>query len=316
MNDKQNSYFMAIKKFNIQPYPRDSEDRADISLFPKLEVPFDDNKLIQAIDASFSFCLKNKKGDSKKLPNSPEKLVNMCLQHLKERSDPILSSYFVGQLKAEQIFELDAVSHEMQRHRMSIGLFYQILLLELLKIRWPSVGAYDESDLVAEIDTPGFDKGLRLYMSVKKSADTVGGQDIGSAMARLESLPKNDKQLTRPYLCVFGIATPSKGRILSYMEDRKIKRNKHGQPYSVNCEHWGPGFLFPYITGREPTEIYRHAYGRIANYLPFKTLEYRQICAEMLGDKLAELKLVKVDGTIDPDRFLLYVTGGLNGKST
>ncbi len=307
---------MATKKTNIQPYPRDSEDRVDVSLFPRLKDPFDDTKIICAINTSFAFCLKNKKGDTKELSDSPEKLVHMCLQHLKERSDPILSSYFVGQLKAEQIFELDAVSHEMQRHRMSIGLFYQILLLELLKMRWPSVGAYDESDLVAEIDTPSFDKGLRLYMSIKKSADTVGGQDIGSAMARLESLPKNDKQLTRPYLCVFGIATPSRGRILPYLEDRKIKRNKHGQPYSVNCEHWGPGFLFPFITGREPVEIYSLAYGRIADYLPFKTLEHRKICAEMLGAKLSELNLVKSDGTIDPDRFLLYVTGGLNGKST
>ncbi len=307
---------MAIKKSNIQPYPRDAGDRADISLFPRLRKSFDDKKIIGAIDISFSFCLKNKKGDDKSLPDSPEQLVDLCLQHLRERSDPILSSYFVGQLKAEQIFELDAVSHEMQRHRMSIGLFYQLLLLELLKMRWPGVGGYDESDLVAEVDTPGFSKGLRLYMSIKKSADTVGGQDIGSAMARLESLPKNDKQLNRPYLCVFGIATPSRGRILPYLEDRKIRRNKHGQPYSVNCEHWGPGFLFPYITGREPTEIYRLAYGRVADFLPFKTLEHRLECAELLGKRLTELGLVKEDGTINPDMFLRFVTGGLDGKPT
>ena len=49
--------------------------------------------------------------------------LNDVLTTSKKRSDPILSSYFVGQLKAEQIFELDAVSHEMQRHRMSIGIF-------------------------------------------------------------------------------------------------------------------------------------------------------------------------------------------------
>jgi hypothetical protein len=305
-----------IKKFSIQPYPRDEDGRADSKLFPRLHEPFEDSKIIKAIDLSFSFCLKNKKGDEKKLFDSPEKLVNMCIKHLKERSDPILSSYFIGQLKAEQIFELDAVSHEMQRHRMSIGLFYQLLLLELLKLRWPSVGAYDESDLVAEIDTPGFDKGLRLYMSIKKSADTVGGQDIPGAMAKLEALPKNDKQLNRPYLCVFGIATPSRGRVLSYFDDRKIKKNKYGQPYSVNCEHWGPGFLYPFITGREPIEIYRLAYSRVADYLPFRTLEHREKCSELLGKKLSELGLVEQDGTINPDKFLCFVARNSNGKST
>jgi hypothetical protein len=305
---------MATKKSTIQPYPRDSEDRADIKLFPRLKKPISDGNIVAAIDTAFSSCLKDKRGDDKTLPDSPDELVEMCLEHLRERSDPILSSYFVGQLKAEQIFELDAVSHEMQRHRMSIGLFYQLLLLELLKLRWPSVGAFDESDLLAEIDTPGFAKGLRLYMSIKKSADTVGGQDIGSAIARLEALPKNDKQLNRPYLCVFGIATPSRGKILPYADDRKIRRNRHGHAYSVNCEHWGPGFLFPYITGREPTDIYQLAYGRVAKYLPFKTLEHRKACAELLGIKLSELGLVRDDGTINPDMFLRFVTGGINGK--
>ena len=84
----------------------------------------------------------------------------------------------------------------------------------------------------------------------------------------------------------------------------------------MNCEFWGPGFLFPYITGREPVDIYRLAYGRVANYLPFKTLEHRKKCAELLGNELSNLGLVREDGTINPDMFLRYVTGGLDGKPT
>ncbi|MBU1398866.1 MAG: hypothetical protein KKH85_08280, partial [Proteobacteria bacterium] len=35
-----------------------------------------------------------------------------------------------------------------------------------------------EGDVEAEVETPGFEPGLRLYISVNKSKDTVGGQDI------------------------------------------------------------------------------------------------------------------------------------------
>jgi len=31
------------------------------------------------------------------------------------------------------------------------------------------------------------------------------------------------------------------------------------QPYSLNCEVWGPGFIYPYITGLDALEIYRHS---------------------------------------------------------
>lgn len=304
---------MATKKTNIQPYLRGADDLADISMFPRRQPPFTDADIVSAIDTAFSLCLKDKKGDHKSPSDSPEQLVEKCLTHLKERSDPILSSYFVGQLKAEQIFDFDAVSHEMHRHRMSIGLFYQYLLLELFKMRWPGQGGYGESDLVAEVDTTQFEKGLRLYMSIKKSADTVGGQDLASAISRLESLPKNDKNLNRPYLCVFGIATPNGGKLLPYEKDRKIKGNKYGHAISVNCEHWGPGFLFPYITGREPGDIYRLAYGQVAKYFPFKTLEHREVCAELLRLRLSVLGLVRDNGTINPEMFLRFVTGGLDG---
>ena len=37
------------------------------------------------------------------------------------------TQHYMG-VHVDELFELDAVSHEMQRHRMSIGVFYQYLL--------------------------------------------------------------------------------------------------------------------------------------------------------------------------------------------
>jgi len=79
----------------------------------------------------------------------------MCLAHLQERSDPILNPSFLSQCKLEEVFEMDAIAHEMQRHRMKIGNFYQFLVIELMKSRFTQV--YDgkkEGDVEAEIETP------------------------------------------------------------------------------------------------------------------------------------------------------------------
>ncbi len=117
---------MAKKVTNpdLQPYPReDGSVLAKSSMFLKpndrLELP----RLEQVIDAAFDRTLRNKKGQIKAVADSPEKLVDNCIVHLRERSDPILSPAFVSQLAPEDLFELDAVSHEMQRHRMTIGVF-------------------------------------------------------------------------------------------------------------------------------------------------------------------------------------------------
>lgn len=294
----------------LQPYPREKGGGllADDSLFPPPDSPISEAALLQAVDGAFARCIKDKKGDAKPLPDSPEQLVELCIRHLRERSDPVLSPYFVGQLKAEDLFELDAVSHEMQRHRMSIGVFYQYLILELMRLRWPVFDGSREGDIVADMDTPGFESGIRVYMSVKKSKDTVGGQDIGGVIRRLEALPKEEKNLTRPYLCVLCVATPSKGKLHGY-DDRQIKCNKDGQPFSLNCEYWGPGFIFPYVTGWSPVAVYRNAYKQVANYFPFMSLRYREECAVLLRERLDEMALLDSDGTVNPEKFLLFTVG-------
>jgi hypothetical protein len=290
----------------LQPYPREKDILlAKQSLFPPLKPPMAEEIINSAIDTAFRRCIKTKTGKNRAISESPEELVELCIEHLRSRSDPILSPYFVSQCNIDSLFELDAVSHEMQRHRMTIGVFYQYLLLELMRNRWPVFDASREGDIVADIETPGLAIGLRLYMSVKKSKDTVGGQDIPGVINRIESVAKQEKNLTRPYICVICFATPSDGILHSY-EDRQIKCSNQGSPYSLNCEFWGPGFVFPYVTGRNAREIYLEGIKRVADYLPFLTLRYRKECAALLKKRLSELELLDANGKISIVKFLEF----------
>jgi hypothetical protein len=193
---------------------------------------------------------------------------------------------------------------------MRIGVFYQYLLIELMRARFPNVvDGKREGDVEAEIDTPGFAKGLRLYISVKKSSDTVGGQDVAGVVRRLESIAMEEKNLTRPYLCVVCFATPHRGIILPYEQGRSMKRNRDGHPYSANCEVWSPGFVFPFVSGRDAEAVYRAALQQVGTFLPFHSLAERTTCGQLLSDKLRALGLVKQStGRLDPLKFQAFVT--------
>ncbi|MGH7976424.1 MAG: hypothetical protein ACREDS_00035 [Limisphaerales bacterium] len=299
-----------MAKIKIQSYPRRDDYLAKDKIFPRPKTSITSEQLSQAIAKAFERCLKDKRGNATELPQSPEKLFQLCLQHLKERSDPILSPYFLSQCEIEEIFELDAVAHEMQRHRMKIGVFYQFLLIELMRFRFSNVAdGKREGDAELEIDTPGFAKGLRLFISVKKSSDTVGGQDVGGMIRRLEAIATEDKNLTRPYLCVVCFATPQRGIILPYEDGRGIRRNRDGYPYSPNCEVWSPGFVFPYVCGLDAEEVYRVALQTIGEFLPFHSLSQREKCGKMLAEELKNLKLVDAKtGRLDPLKFQRFVT--------
>lgn len=68
---------------------------------------------------------------------------------------------------------MDAVPHEMQRHRMIMGVFYQYLIIELMREASKAPGSHiisasdgdREGDMKADVQTPDF--GLRLYMSAE-----------------------------------------------------------------------------------------------------------------------------------------------------
>ncbi len=298
------------KNPTLQPYPRMSETLLSSSfLFPIFTPPMSENLLSQAIERAFERSLKNKQGKKREILMTPTELVDRCIQHLRERSDPILGPYFVSKCNINDLFAFDAISHEMQRNRMTIGIFYQFLILELMRQRWQVFDGSREGDIVADISTPTFKIGMRLYMSIKKSSDTVGGQDVGGVINRLEKLAKEEKNLNRPYLCVIGVATPSKGKIKEFDKDRQIKYNIHSMPYSLNCEYWGPGFIFPYVTGRDPFDIYLMAIKQVADYIPFLSLEYRNECTEILRSKINTLGLLRDDKTIDPEKFLRFQLG-------
>ncbi|HQZ81826.1 MAG TPA: hypothetical protein PLR83_01275 [Pyrinomonadaceae bacterium] len=302
---------MARKFASLQGYPRRSDDYlAEDSLFPLPKDPISAAMLEESIREAFDRSLKVKSGESAQLPQTPEELVKLCIKHLRERSDPVLSPSFYSQCRVEEIFELDAISHEMQRQRMRIGVFYQYLVIELMR-RWFS-NVYDgkrEGDVEADIDTPEFPKGLRIFMSVKKSADTVGGQDVAGMFRRLESLAIEDKNLTRPYMGVVCIATPPRGKILPFEVSRSVKRNADGHPYSPNCEVWSPGFIFPYISGLHPNEIYKMALAKVGEYLPFYALAQRETCSTLLAEELSALDLVnEATGMLDPIKFQEFIT--------
>lgn len=295
---------MAKPGTTLQQYPRKHGELLAVNdLFPVRHPALDIATVEKAIDEAYRRCLLGKGGRKHNIPSTPKKLVEVCLEHLRTRSDPILSPYFVSLCDPESLFELDAVSHEMQRHRMTIGVFYQFLLLELMRTKWPVFDGSREGDIIADVETPGFSLGLRLYMSVKKSKDTVGGQDVSGVIRRLEAMAKEEKNITRPYLCVVCVATPSGGKLLAY-EDRYVKCNNQGSPYSLNCEYWGPGFVFPYVTGRNAKEIYLLAIKKVSDYLPFLTLKYRRKCSALLSEKLLDLGLLLENGKVNPTAFL------------
>jgi hypothetical protein len=309
---------MATRKTSpLQAYPRRKDNYlADDSLFPRPKTALSQRQLDAAIKRAFERSLLSKSGDIAKLPQSPEELVKLCVKHLRERSDPVLSPSFLSQCRVEEIFELDAVAHEMQRQRMKIGVFYQYLVIELMRYRFPAtLDGKREGDVESDIDTPGFSKGLRLYMSVKKSGDTVGGQDVKGMISRIEDMAREDKNLTRPYLGVICIATPPSGKIRTYENARGIKHNREGYPYSPNCEVWTPGFIFPFITGLPATDVYKRSLEKVGDYLPFHTLAQREACAVLLAAELTNLNLVDPNtGRIDPDKFQKFITQPARGK--
>jgi hypothetical protein len=302
------------EKGNFQNYDRQPDLRAQSYLFPKLDPALTIEEINDAIKEAIDRTRKNKKGEERETHDTPEKLVKACLKHLRERNDPIIGPSFYSGLKALEVFEMDEVPHEMQRYRMLIGVFYQYLLISLTyraaakKSHFMKVfDGVRQGDVVADVTTPKSDKGLRLYISVKKSIDTVGGQDMGDAIKRLEKIAKDDKNINMPYLCVVAIATPERGKITSYDKSRQMRKDTNGRHYSLNSELWLPGFLYPYVTGRSAVEIYQLASASVAKHFPFYSLKFRKECSELLHKELINLGIATKEGVITKDKFFQYV---------
>jgi len=302
--------------FTQQPYPRiNNEHLALGDLFPRQNPALSQDVIIDSIRKAFVRAGKNKRGKPLKVWQTPDQLVKLCIKHLKERSDPILSTFFYSEIKVEDVFDMDAIAHEMQRNRMKIGVFYQYLLIELIKQSRDTdnsvfTNVFDgsrEGDIVADISPPSFDEGLRLYISVKKSIDTVGGQDIAGVIRRLESLARQEKNLTSPYMCVIAIATPPRGKLQSYDASRIVKSNADGNPHSVNCEFWLPGFIYPYITGLSAIEVYKKSIEEVMNYMPFFTLNARDEATDLLKQKFIDLEIADQEGTINKQKFFEFI---------
>lgn len=300
----------------LQPYPRENGALlARHALFPKLSPAMTEQQLRIAAEKAFKECGLTRTGKAREVISSPKELADATLKHLKERTDPIDGAAFFASVKLEEVF-LDAIFHEMHKHKMQMGDYYHKLILEIMKASRSLKNANIENandgpregDVIADIKTPSFEKGIRLYGSVKKSADTVGGQDFGDALKRLEKVAREDQGRRKPFLCVFMIGNPIKGTVRDYRDSRSIRADKHGRPYSENGEVWEPGFIFPYITGRSARDVFRISLDLVGQYLPYVSLRFREESERILGQRLRDLRLVGGDGKLDPLAFLRFLT--------
>lgn len=164
---------MSHRRIGQQPYPRDTFGLASAKLFPKLDPPLTLESVRNAIRRAFDKTKKTKRGLEREFPDSPKKLIETCLQHLKERNNPLGISFYCG-LNASEIFTMDAVPHEMQRHRMIMGVFYQYLIIELMREASKAPGSHiisasdgdREGDVKADVQTPDFGHEIRFIGNV------------------------------------------------------------------------------------------------------------------------------------------------------
>jgi len=141
----------------------------------------------------------------------------------------------------------------LQKERMNSGWRYQFIAKDGASCsqRFDSVSELgaSEADFCVSIrtirDKP---ESVSIYVSVKNRINTMGGQDWPKAIAALETVAKNDKNRTSPYLCVFGIAMEKGGRLVK--QEQKTKRK-----YSHNTEIWRSDFFWLFFTNYSYEEI-------------------------------------------------------------
>ncbi len=273
-------------------------------------------QIISSARSDFRNATLTRSGDERDVSSTPEELAKAALKHLKERTDPIDGVAFFSSIRVEDVFQFDAIFHEMHRHKMQMGDFYHQFILELMNASRTLAHSFvqnanpgpREGDIIADLKTPGFPRGLCVYGSVKKSADTVGGQDFGDAVKRLEKVAHEDQGRKRPHLCAFMIGNPIRGVLRSYQDSRYIRSNRQGHPYSENGEVWEPGFIFPYLTGRSALDVFRISLGEVERFLPYYTLQHKEAASRLLVSELRRLGLVNSQGRLDRNAFLQYVS--------
>lgn len=62
------------------------------------------------------------------------------------------------------------------------------------------------------------------------------------------------------------------------------------------------------MSGHDPQDVYIAAFKRVTDYLPFRTLEFREECAILLKEKLDGLNLIDTSGKINAERFLRFIS--------
>lgn len=144
-------------------------------------------------------------------------------------------------------------NRSLQKERMNSGWRYQFLVVDCAQGSRRFKGISDigasEGDFNAVIEfRDGKRKPLTLYVSVKNRGNTMGGQDWPKAIQALENYARNDKNLTGPYCCVFGIAMDRGTRFIKRAQSSK-------KAHSVNTEVWLSDFFWPFFANYSYEEI-------------------------------------------------------------
>lgn len=143
----------------------------------------------------------------------------------------------------------------LQNERMNSGWRYQFLSTDCARRSGRFLGISDlgspEGDftaLIAYLDENV--NPLSLYVSVKNRSDTMGGQDWPKAIRALEAVASGDRNRRGAYCCIFGIAMETRSRT-----ERRIPRNRSGQPHSINTEIWYSNLFWPFFSDYSYEEI-------------------------------------------------------------
>ena len=127
-------------------YPRERGALlAKHSLFPRMSPPMPESHVISAARAAFKKSSLTKSGEERDISSTPETLSKAALKHLKERTDPVDGVAFFSSVNVEDVFQFDAIFHEMHRHKMQMGDFYHQQTPSVGRISAMRSGAWSES---------------------------------------------------------------------------------------------------------------------------------------------------------------------------
>jgi hypothetical protein len=167
--------------------------------------------------------------------------------------DPAMTAYECLGRHYSQVAAEHFHNRTLQKQRMNSGWRYQRIAFDCAAAsgRFKAVSdiGAKEADFNLIVETTAYPEPVvNIYVSVKNREDTIGGPDWPNAIIALETMAREDRNRSGPYLCVFGIAM-ERGT-------RKVKRiGRTTALRSVNTEIWFSDFFWPFVSNFSYEEI-------------------------------------------------------------